>query len=176
MLEAITVDRDADFLARHARAPYADALRSLASHDWQRLHVPAHSGRAVNAPGVANLVGEHALQLDFPMLFSGVDQHDWELTKPASITPIMQAQALAAEAWGASRTWFITTGASGCNHIATSVVRGLGREFVVQRSVHSSVIDGITHAHIEPHFVYGSVDVGLGSSHGVTGPIRCGRR
>ncbi|MFJ6536606.1 aminotransferase class I/II-fold pyridoxal phosphate-dependent enzyme [Paenarthrobacter sp. NPDC091711] len=148
--------------------PYADALRSLASHDWQRLHVPAHQGRDHNAPGVASLVGPEALALDFPMLFSGIDQHDWRLVSSGRETPLVQAQALAAETWGASRTWFLTNGASGGNHIATTVVRALGREFVVQRSVHSSVIDGITHVDLEPHFVQGAVDAGLGSAHGVT--------
>lgn len=154
--------------ARQYETPYADALRSLASHDWQRLHVPAHQGKVEHAPGVASIVGADALALDFPMLFSGVDQESWRLVSPGRVTPIMQAQDLAAEAWGASRTWFITTGASGCNHIATTVVRGLGTEAVVQRSVHSSVIDGITHVGLTPHFVHGAVDAGLGSSHGVT--------
>lgn len=149
-------------------APYADALRTLASHDWQRLHVPAHQAKEMNSPGVANIVGEDALKLDFPMLFSGIDQDDWQLNAPNRITPIMRAQALAAELWGASRVWFITNGASGGNHIATNVVRGLGKELIVQRSVHSSVIDGMTHVGIEPHFVRGALDLGLGASHGVT--------
>lgn len=153
---------------RQFDTPYANALRSLASHDWQRLHVPAHQGDEAHAPGVASIVGADALTLDFPMLFSGVDQENWRLVSPGRRTPIMQAQDLAAEAWGASRTWFVTTGASGCNHIATTVVRGLGTEAVVQRSVHSSVIDGITHVGIIPHFIQGYVDAGLGSSHGVT--------
>lgn len=154
--------------AHQWEAPYADALRSLAQENWQRLHVPAHQANAENAPGVARLVGAEALTLDFPMLFSGVDQRTWRLTTPGRVTPIMRAQDLAAEAWGAARTWFITTGASGGNHIATTVVRGLGRELAVQRSVHSSVIDGLTHADLTPHFIHGAVDTGLGSSHGVT--------
>lgn len=156
------------FTQRQFEAPYADALRSLAEHDWQRLHVPAHQGRAEHAPGVADLVGENGLRLDFPMLFSGVDQVDWRLVNPGRVTPIMRAQELAAEAWGASRTWFLTNGSSGGNHIATTVVRGLGPQLVVQRSVHSSVIDGITRLGLIPHFVHGAVDAGLGASHGVT--------
>lgn len=148
--------------------PYADALRSLATHDWQRMHVPAHHAKATNAPGVASLVGADALTLDFPMLFSGVDQETWRLTTPGRVTPLMRAQDLAADAWGASRVWFTTNGASGGNHVATTVVRGLGTEFAVQRSVHSSVIDGITHTSLIPHFVRGAVDAGLGAAHGVT--------
>lgn len=148
--------------------PYADALRSLATHDWQRMHVPAHHAKAENAPGVASLVGADALTFDFPMLFSGVDQETWRLTTPGRVTPLMRAQGLAADAWGASRVWFTTNGASGGNHVATTVVRGLGTEFAVQRSVHSSVIDGITHTSLTPNFVHGAVDSGLGAAHGVT--------
>lgn len=159
---------DETFIERHRETPYASALRSLASEDWQRIMVPGHQADPVHSPGVASLVGAHALTLDFPMLFSGIDQETWKLTTPGRITPIMQAQTLAAEAWGASRVWFITTGASGGNHIATTVARALGTESVVQRSVHSSVIDGFTHANMTPHFVHGAVDTGLGSNHGVT--------
>ncbi|MDN6134698.1 MAG: aminotransferase class I/II-fold pyridoxal phosphate-dependent enzyme, partial [Brevibacterium sp.] len=153
---------------RQHTAPYAEALRSLAAEDWQRLHVPAHQGSRDHAPGLAEVVGEPGMSIDFPMLFSGVDQENWRMINHERVTPIMQAQQLAAEAWGATRTWFITNGASGGNHIATTVVRGLGREFVLQRSVHSSVIDGVTHAELRPHFIHPRVDVGLGSSHGVT--------
>lgn len=154
--------------AQQLETPYVDALRSLAAEPWQRLHVPAHHGVAGNAPGIDALVGVDAVALDFPMLFSGVDQRTWRLTTPGRVTPLMRAQQLAADAWGASRTWFITNGASGGNHVATTVARGLGRETVMQRSVHSSVIDGATHVGLDPHFVYGSVDAGLGASHGVT--------
>lgn len=154
--------------ARQFEAPYTDALRSLAAHDWQRLHVPAHQGVPANAPGVAGLVGAEALAMDLPMLFSGVDQESWRLVTPGRTTPLMRAQELAAEAWGAARTWFITNGSSGGNHIATTVVRALGPEFVVQRSVHSSVVDGIARVGLIPHFVHGTVDTGLGSAHGVT--------
>lgn len=165
------VRHEADIQARvdlHRETPYSDAINALAEHDWQRIHVPGHQAKPENVPGVASLVGAHALKLDFPMLFSGVDQTTWQLVTPGRVTPIMRAQELAADAWGASRSWFITTGASGGNHIATTVVRGLGNELVVQRSVHSSVIDGLTHAGLTPHFVHGAVDPGLGSNHGVT--------
>lgn len=149
-------------------APYADAIRALGAEDWQRFHVPAHQGSADHAPGLADVVGAEALRIDFPMLFSGIDQENWRMIDHSRETPIVRAQALAAEAWGAARTWFITNGASGGNHIATTVVRGLGREFVLQRSVHSSVIDGVIHAELRPHFLHPRVDAGLGSSHGVT--------
>lgn len=152
----------------HTSAPYAEALTSLASHDWQRLHVPAHQGAAANAPGVAALVGPDALAMDFPMSIVGIDQLTWQSAATGQLTPLAAAQALAADAWGATRTWFLTNGASGGNHIATTVARALGREAVVQRSVHSSVVDGIAHAGLTPHFVHPVVDENLNAALCVT--------
>ena len=102
--------------------PYADAIRALAETNWQRLHVPGHQAKLENAPGLEPVVGAQALSLDFPMLMTGVDQDTWRSRAAGNPTPLMQAQELAADAWGASRTWFITNGASGGNHIATMVV------------------------------------------------------
>lgn len=167
LLRMTTVDASTQLL-KHVEAPYADALRSLARIDWQRLHVPAHQGREGNAPGVAALLGAGVLSLDFPMSVASVDQQSWRIAEPGRPTPLGRAQGLAAEAWGARRAWFLTNGASGGNHIATTVARALGVEVVVQRSVHSSVVDGIAHVGLVPHFVQGAVDSGLGAAHGVT--------
>ena len=152
----------------HTSTPYADAIRSLSEMNWQRLHVPGHQAKAENAPGLEAVVGERALTLDFPMLMTGVDQQTWRSREAGNPTPLMKAQELAADAWGASRTWFLTNGASGGNHIATTVVKGLGPEFAVQRSVHSSVVDGVVHAGLTPHFIHGAIDTGLGTAYGVT--------
>lgn len=79
-----------------------------------------------------------------------------------------QALQLAAEAWGARRTWFLTNGASQGNHIASLVTAALGRTLVVQRSVHSSVIDGLVLSGLKAAFVQPSVDAEQGIAHGVT--------
>ncbi|GAA4491346.1 aminotransferase class I/II-fold pyridoxal phosphate-dependent enzyme [Microbacterium panaciterrae] len=149
-------------------APYADALRKLSAIDWARLHVPAHQASAAHAPGIAALLGERALSLDFPMSVAAIDRETWRAAQPGRATPLARAQDLAADAWGARRAWFITNGASGGNHIATTVARALGPTAVVQRSVHSSVIDGIAHVGLDPVFAAPSVDQGLAAAHGVT--------
>ena len=102
------------------------------------------------------------------MMFTGIDQQSWRMTNPDKPTPLAQSLRLAALAWGARRAWFLTNGASSGNHIATMVARALGREAIVQRSVHSSVIDGIAHSGIDTHFLQPTVDTNLGSAHGVT--------
>ena len=56
-------------------------------------------------------LGRAPLELDIPALTYGVDVGD----EP---TPFVVAQRLAAEAWGASRTWWLVNGASQGNHVA----------------------------------------------------------
>ena len=56
-----------------------------------------------------DLVGEVGLRNDIPSITEGVD------IGPEP-TPFQQAQLLAAEAWGASRSWFLVNGASQGNH------------------------------------------------------------
>ena len=153
----------------HAEAPFSEALRRLVGQrDWQQLQVPGHQGSAEGAAGVAAFLGAEALALDVPMMFAEIDQATWRFINPHQPSPLELAQQLAADAWGASRVWFLTNGASSGNHIGTMVARALGRKLIVQRSVHSSVVDGIAHTDLDAVFIHGAVDADLGSSHGVT--------
>ncbi|PWK66601.1 lysine decarboxylase [Streptomyces sp. CG 926] len=139
-------------------APYAEAVLGHAGRDWLRLNVPGHAA----APGsdLADFFGSRIPALDFPPLLDGVDL--------GTDTPLDRALALAAEAWGARRTWFLTNGASQGNQIASMVAPALGRTLVVQRSVHSSVIDGLVLSGLDAVFVQPSVDPEQGIAHGVT--------
>ncbi|MFE1870035.1 aminotransferase class I/II-fold pyridoxal phosphate-dependent enzyme [Streptomyces sp. NPDC059496] len=140
------------------RAPYAEAVLGHAGRDWLRLNVPGHAA----APGsdLAAFFGPRITALDFPPLLDGIDL--------GRDTPLDRALALAAEAWGARRTWFLTNGASQGNQIASMVAPALGRTLVVQRSVHSSVIDGLVLSGMDAVFVQPSVDPEQGIAHGVT--------
>ena len=120
-------------LPPHAVAPYLDALHAYAVRDAVRFHVPGHKGGDGADPGLVQAIGDKALEMDIPALVEGIDAGP----EP---TPFQQAQALAAEAWGAQRTWFITGGATQCNHVACMALAHLGRDVVVQRNCHSSTI------------------------------------
>ncbi|HVQ18108.1 MAG TPA: aminotransferase class V-fold PLP-dependent enzyme [Actinomycetes bacterium] len=143
--------------------PYADALVAFADRSWERLGVPGHQAHATSQPGLAEFVGGRVMALDIPPLTEGIDHCHGE-----GPTPLHQSAALAAAAFGARRTWFLTNGASQGNLVSCLALRGLGTELVVQRSVHSSVIDGLALAGLDAHFVIPSVDTELGISHGVT--------
>ncbi|MDQ3572599.1 MAG: aminotransferase class V-fold PLP-dependent enzyme, partial [Actinomycetota bacterium] len=100
-------------------------------------------------------------EMDIPSLIPGVDVGE----EP---TPFQQAQALAADAWGAKRSWFLLNGASQGNHAACLALRHAGRRIVVQRNAHSSVVDGAVLAGLEPTFVAPELDADLGIAHCVT--------
>ena len=142
-------------------APYLDALRHYADRETGRFHVPGHKGGSGADPGLVDAIGERALEMDIPALIEGVDAGP----EP---TPFQQAQSLAAEAWGAERTWFITGGASQCNHVMCMALAHLGHEVVVQRNCHSSTIDGLVLSGLRPTFMAPELDAELRIAHTVT--------
>jgi lysine decarboxylase len=123
--------------------------------------VPGHKGGPGADPGLRESLGDAALALDIPALIEGIDAGP----EP---TPWQQAQLLAAEAWGARRTWFLTNGASQGNHVACLALAHLGDEVVVQRNSHSSVIDGLIVSGLRPHFVQPELDPELRIAHCIT--------
>jgi lysine decarboxylase len=141
--------------------PYVDALLAYAERDPGRFQVPGHKGGSGADPALRELVGDTGLRNDVPSVTEGVD------IGPEP-TPFQQAQILAAEAWGARRTWFLVNGASQGNHAACLALAHGGEQVVVQRNVHSSVIDGMVMSGLRPAFVAPELDPELGIAHCLT--------
>ncbi len=153
------------FRLDHSAAPYADALEAYADRGSVQLMVPGHGGTEDDLSGrLAGFLGERALRLDIPMLMDGVDL----LARGQEQTPLDRALELAADAWGAKRTWFLTNGASQANRTIALAARGLGDRILAQRSAHSSFSDGILLAGITPSYVMPNVDAEHGMAHGVS--------
>ena len=148
-------DRDQD------STPYVDALLAYSELNPGRFQVPGHKGGAGADPAMRELVGESGLRNDIPSITEGVD------IGPEP-TPFQRAQLLAAEAWGAARTWFLVNGASQGNHATCMALAHGGNRVVVQRNVHSSVIDGLVLSGMRPTFVAPQLDPELGIAHGLT--------
>jgi arginine decarboxylase len=123
--------------------------------------VPGHKGGEGADPGLVEAIGERALAFDVPALTHGVD------IGPVP-TPFQKAQELAARAWGARRTWFLTNGASQANQVAMMALAHLGGDVVVQRNVHSSTVDGLILSGLRPAFVAPELDPELQVAHCVT--------
>jgi lysine decarboxylase len=143
--------------------PYLDALVEFAASDPGRFHIPGHKGGDGADPGLRAAIGDAALRLDVPSGVEGID-----IGTDALEIPFQQSQRLAAEAWGARRSWFLVNGASGGNHAICIALAHLGEDAIVQRNVHSSVIDGLVLSGLKPLFVAPEIDEELGVAHCMT--------
>jgi arginine decarboxylase len=150
-----TLEPMAEARSRRPESPYLDALLAYADRDPGRFHVPGHKGGAAADELMAGAFGGQALRMDIPALTQGIDAGP-------SPTPFQRAQQLAAEAWGAARTWFLVNGASQGNHAACLTLAQGGERVVVQRNVHSSTIDGLIISGLRPTFVAPELDPELG--------------
>jgi arginine/lysine/ornithine decarboxylase len=147
--------------SNQAKTPFVDAVLEYSARETGRLQVPGHKGGLAADPSMVELVGMTGLVNDVPSVTEGVD------VGPEP-TPFQQAQLLAAEAWGAARSWFLINGASQGNHATCMALGHMGEEVVVQRNVHSSVIDGLVLNGMRPTFVQPELDPELGIAHGLT--------
>jgi arginine decarboxylase len=146
--------------AQQPTAPYLEAVTAYGLRGSTRFHVPGHKGGAGADPGLRSAIGESALLLDVPQDIEGIDIGP-------SPTPYERAEALAAEAYGAERCWFLTNGASQGNHALCLALAGPGKRVLIQRNSHASVIDGLVLSGGLPSFVAPEYDPQLGMAHGV---------
>ena len=84
--------------------------------------------------------------MDVPQDIRGIDVGP-------SPTPYERAEQLAAEAYGARRSWFLTNGATQGNHALCLALAPLGAPVVAQRNSHASVVDGLVLSGGVPTFV-----------------------
>jgi arginine decarboxylase len=148
-------------------APYLDALVAYAFRGSARFHVPGHKGGSGADPGLVHAIGSRALAADVPQDIHGIDLGP-------SPTPYERAEQLAAEAYGARRTWFLTNGATQGNHALCLALAPLGARVITQRNSHASVVDGLVLSGGVPSFVAPEYDAELGMANGVT-PAQLGR-
>jgi arginine decarboxylase len=142
-------------------APYLDAVVAYAFRGPARYHVPGHKGGPGADPCIRKAIGLDALAMDVPQDIPGIDQGP-------SPTPYERAERLAADAFGAATSWFLTNGATQGNHALCLALAPLGARIVAQRNSHASVVDGLVLSGGVPHFVAPEYDDVRGITHCVT--------
>lgn len=142
-------------------APYLDAVVAYGFRGPGRFHVPGHKGGPGADPGLRFALGDRALAIDVPKDIQGIDLGP-------SPTPYERAEHLAAEAYGAERTWFLTNGATQGNHALCLALAPLGASVIAQRNSHASLVDGLVLSGGIPTFVAPAYDGTLGMAHGIT--------
>jgi arginine decarboxylase len=142
-------------------APYLDAVVAYAFRGPARYHVPGHKGGPGADPGLRKAIGVDALAADVPQDIHGIDLGP-------SPTPYERAELLAADAFGAARSFFLTNGATQGNHALCLALAPLGTHIVAQRNSHASIVDGLVLSGGIPSFVAPEYDAALGITHCVT--------
>lgn len=151
--------------ADQTATPYADAIARYAAEHPVRWHLPGHGGDTAGETALTRFFGGRAADYDIMPMVEGIDL--------GPHNPFEQSLALAAEAWGARRTWFLANGASQGNLIAVMATTAFDhhhrsdRVVVMQRSVHSSMIDALGMSGGRARFVAPYVDHDHGVAHGV---------
>jgi len=132
-----------------ADAPLAQAVFRYAAEDPLRLHFPGHKGRALS-PMAARLMG-HALTYDLTEL-PGLDDLF------ASSGPIERAQALAAQAFGSERAFFLVGGASAGVVAALWSALSDGDVLALARTSHRSAVSALLLSGAAPLWARGSYE------------------
>ncbi len=147
--------------SKQPSAPYLDAVSAYGFRGSTRFHVPGHKGGEGADPGLRTALGIRALLFDVPQDIEGIDLGP-------SPTPYELAELLAAEAYGAGRTWFLTNGATQGNHALCLALAGPDEPVVVQRNSHASLIDGLILSGGRPTYLVPEYHDELGMALGTT--------
>jgi arginine decarboxylase len=145
----------------HTRTPLFDALRRHEERKPVQFHIPGHKSGAGMDPEFRDFIGPNALSIDLINIAPLDDLH-----QPTGV--ILEAQRLAADAFGADATFFSVQGTSSAIMAMIMSVCGNGDKIIVPRNVHKSVLSAIIFAGARPVFLSPVRDHNLGIDHGIT--------
>ncbi|MBE9539943.1 MAG: aminotransferase class V-fold PLP-dependent enzyme [Proteobacteria bacterium] len=153
-------------IAHRANTPFADTLRDYVYSAKDAWHTPGHSGGASlrDSPWVSDfhqMMGEHIFNTDLSVSVQVLDS----LLEPHSV--IQEAQDLAAEAFGAQETFFVTNGTSTANKVIIQHLLGAGGKMIVDQACHKSIHHAVILFGVEPVYLHAS----LKEEYGFYGPV-----
>ncbi len=143
------------------QTPLFSGLVEHAKKKPVQFHIPGHKKGAGMDPDFRQFIGENALSIDLINIGPLDDLHS-----PKGM--IKQAQDLAAEAFGADRTFFSVQGTSGAIIAMIMAVCGPDDKIIVPRNVHKSIMSAVVFSGAIPVFIHPEIDKELGISHGIT--------
>lgn len=141
--------------------PLVAALQSWVQLQHAPFYTPGHKQGQGASPLLIQLLGSQIFQADLPEL-PGLDN----LQAPEGV--LLAAQQLAAEAFCANRTWFLTNGSTAGVLAALLATCRPGDQVIVPRNCHQSVIAGLILAGAIPVFVYPEYDSVRDLAHCIT--------
>lgn len=153
-------------IAKRASTPFADTLREYIEGARDAWHTPGHSsGDGLReSPWVADfyrMMGEHVFNADLSVSVQELDS----LLDPSHV--IHAAQDLAADAFGAKHTFFVTNGTSMANKVIVQHVLGSSGKMLVDQACHKSVHHAAIMSGVDPVYLPASVN----ETFGLYGPV-----
>ena len=140
-----------------ARTPFYDQLKSYVLMAKDAWHSPGHSsGDSLrDSPWVSDFyefIGEHVFDADLSVSVPMLDS----LMQPTGV--ILEAQKIAAKAFGARRTFFATNGTSTANKVIFQTLIAPGEKLLLDRNCHKSVHHGVVLSGAHPIYLDSSVN------------------
>lgn len=143
------------------KTPLLDALKKYAHSNHAAFYTPGHKRGQGILPKLTDCFGSKVFKADLPELPEIGSLFD-------SQGVIKSAQDLAAEAFGASHTWFLVNGST-CGIVAAILATcGTGDKIILPRNVHQSAIAGLILSGATPIFVNPEYDPVLDIAHSIT--------
>ncbi|HEX6321328.1 MAG TPA: aminotransferase class I/II-fold pyridoxal phosphate-dependent enzyme [Burkholderiales bacterium] len=153
-------------IQERARTPFYDALKNYVWMAKDQWHTPGHSsGESLRGSPWVNdfyeFMGEHVFDADLSVSVPMLDS----LMDPKGV--IGEAQAMAAKAFGARRTFFATNGTSTANKVIFQTLLAPGEKLLLDRNCHKSVHHGVVLSGAHPVYL----DSALNRKYGLYGPV-----
>lgn len=131
-----------DFL----ETPLLDILSQSAHRKHAAFYAPGHKQGKGISHKIQDLIGKQVFQADLPELP--------ELDNLfASVGAIAAAQELAAQTFGATKTWFLINGSTSGIIAAILATCGVGEKIILPRNIHQSAIAGLILSGAIPIFI-----------------------
>lgn len=137
------------------RVPLFEALLSYTETVRAPLHIPGHKMGRAAPPAWRSFLGDQALSIDLTEA-PGLD----DLHAPEGV--IAEAQALAAQAFGAAHSYFLVGGTTAGLHALILTACRPGDAIAVPRHAHRSILGAMVLAGVRPHWVRVAFDPELG--------------
>jgi arginine decarboxylase len=145
----------------HDETPLVKALIECANQLHAPFYTPGHKKGAGISQVLLDTFGEAVFRFDLPEL-TELDN----LFAPEGA--ILAAQELAADAFGAEKTWFLVNGSTCGVEAAILATCGMGDKIILPRNVHSSAIAGLILSGAIPIFIEPEYDPILDIAYSIT--------
>ena len=129
------------------KAPIVEALKAAYDNPTYQFHIPGHTKGNAVYKDFKKLIGEKALTVDT------TDEFDNLGTLHPASGPIKAAQELAAEAFGAQKTFFLLNGSTAGNLAIGMSLTKMGQKVIINRNCHRSALTGLMISGAEPVWV-----------------------